>query len=190
MPLVLPKQKRKSHPDGQFAKQICIINKRNVYAEKNKNINFISLLKPKLNSNQCIEICTSVKSILAAATSKHTSSRPKKNILSKECIEWLNQQHIKFFEKKQNCNTLYIGIKKSVQKYNYNLIFDSNVAKNNYTIELCCLNVLMCCDLENYRIYLDNNICFHTFINYLKESNNILYIYYLKLIKNIDITIL
>lgn len=208
MPLVLPKQKRKAHPDGHFLHQINLINKRNSFSVANKNVNFLSKLTPKLNIDQYNSVLNSTETCLSDNTENvsgigdtQLNHHLKKTVKSKEWIEWLNQQHIEFIENvthasdnngsgsNNKINTLYIGMKKPSQKYNCNLIFDSNISKINYTIEMCCLHILMCTNLDLFEIYIDKNIYLHNFLFYLKETNNILYVSYVKIVKDLNIII-
>lgn len=195
MPLVLPKAKRRAHPDGKFLSQVLAIARRSEFGQSNSKHNALFDLTTRLEPKQFVETLTMSRLRFEAdnndPASTTSNSEQSNYVNSKNWIEMLNQHHVHLFETKIETQPpfLFIGLKKPAQKFHHNLIFDKNVIRTNYARELTCLTILFCTsNLEQYHVVLDKNLFFDVFIEYLKTNNNILYLRFLKLARNILIT--
>lgn len=197
MPLVIPKKKKTPHPDGKYAAQIKLINmKRNQYElTKNDNVNYIMKLQNHLNLPMYSNIIKYVSKLQI-----NVENDNKLKMFSREWSDWINQQYLQYFVNDNNNNadgngSIFICLKKPpnniINKFKCYLIFNSNVDILNFNVEMICLNILLCtCFINVTNISIDKNIFFHKFIDYLKKTNNKLYLQYLKTVYGLNIFII
>lgn len=192
MPLIIPKKKKKPHPDGKYAAQINLINmKRKLYESTKNDVNFIMKLQSQLDLTMYSNI------IKYIPKTQENNEQVKLKMFSREWSDWINQQYLQYFVNNNNNNSeickIYIGFKKPTNnKFKCSLVFNSNVDNLNFNVEMICLNILLCtCFTTNVSdISIDKNIFFHNFIDFLKLTNNKLYLQYLKTVHGINIFVI
>lgn len=216
MPLVLPRQ-RKRNTDGRFAAQLNVIKNRRRYFDDNKHCDFISRLRCKINLKQYSDIVSLMPKLYKAEAqtpSDATMAVRKFQPFSSEWVNWINQQYINIIPKKsdntaQSTTTaadtkqnIFIGLHTSFIKTNpnenvktlfntfkYKLIFNVNTDMSDYNVEMICLNILLCSDFKMYKIFINKDIMFHEFIDYIKETNNVLFLKYIQVAEATEIYI-
>lgn len=188
MKLALPKRRRKPNPDGIYLDQINFIKKRMELAN--------DLEKRNLNALMVTQMCNPYRDLLMKTSRILNSDIGELNFLLKKVgshnwINWLNQQHIEFnFQSDVENNAIFIGFRRPLKKYKYNLIFNCNAIRSKFKIELCCCEILTCTNLNGFEIHLDYNLLFDNFIEHLKHTNNLLFLHFVTITKNLKICII